>query len=125
MFYTKKTLPNGRTIKTELTDENVFTRCPVCDCELSVDLQELFADGETDLCGTAIYCSACSKNYEAFAYVPDDARDGLTDAELDKALCGLGLSPEEECAVREVCKKGYAIAPELRRSKGCNYEVTP
>lgn len=30
MFYLKTKLANGKVIKTEITDENVFTRCPDC-----------------------------------------------------------------------------------------------
>ena len=30
MFYIKTRKPNGKTIRTEITDENVFTRCPDC-----------------------------------------------------------------------------------------------
>ena len=60
MFYTK-TIIGDTTIRTEITDENVFTRCPHCGAEIPVDLQEQFANGDFDLCGTAIYCNSCTK----------------------------------------------------------------
>ena len=60
MFYIKTKLPDGKTVKTEVTDENVFTRCVECDAELQVDLVELASDEHFDLCGTGIYCSRCS-----------------------------------------------------------------
>ena len=42
MFYIKTKLPDGKTVKTDVTDENVFTRCPECGKEIGVDLAELF-----------------------------------------------------------------------------------
>lgn len=56
MFYTKIKISEGTTLTTELTDENVFTRCPECGKEVAIDLCDVFADGG-DLFGTAIYCS--------------------------------------------------------------------
>ena len=61
MFYLKTKLANGKVIKTNITDENVFTRCPDCGRELPVDLVEVVADGEGDLFSTSIICSACTK----------------------------------------------------------------
>ena len=60
MFYTKTTIGNT-TIETEINDESVFTRCPCCGREMRVDLQELFASGDFDLCGTTILCPACTQ----------------------------------------------------------------
>jgi len=48
-------------ITTEITDENVFTQCPGCGSEVSIDLVELFSDGAGDLFGTAVYCADCTK----------------------------------------------------------------
>ena len=61
MFYLKSKQPNGKVIKTEITDENVFTRCIECGEELSIDLAELFSDGEGDLYSSSIICAACTK----------------------------------------------------------------
>ena len=60
MFYTKTTIGNT-TIKTEINDETVFTRCPHCGAEISVDLQAHFAAGDFDLCGTTIFCGDCAE----------------------------------------------------------------
>lgn len=60
MFYVKAQLSEGAQVTTEITDENVFTRCLECGVELQVDLAELASDGNFDLCGTGIYCSRCS-----------------------------------------------------------------
>ena len=46
MFYLKTQMPNGGVAKTEITDENVYTRCPDCGRELPVDLVEVFSDGK-------------------------------------------------------------------------------
>ena len=60
MYYTKTTI-GSTTIETEIDDESVFTRCPGCGKEMRVDLQELFAAGDFDLCGTTILCHECSQ----------------------------------------------------------------
>lgn len=61
MFYLKTKLANGKVIKTDITDENVFTRCPDCGRELPIDLVEVFSDGEGDLFSTSIICSTCTR----------------------------------------------------------------
>jgi len=61
MFYIKSKQQSGKTVKTDITDENVFTRCPECERELPVDLAEVFGDGEGDLFSTSIVCSACTQ----------------------------------------------------------------
>ena len=61
MFYVKTNLTEGMTVKTEITDENVFCRCPDCGSEVPVDLSEIFNDGEGDLFSTAVLCRECCK----------------------------------------------------------------
>ena len=63
MFYAKKKLPNGRTIKTELTGANVFNRCPDCGREIAVDIERLLRDEESDLLSTAVLCPECARKY--------------------------------------------------------------
>ena len=60
MFYIKTQIGEEAQLTTEITDENVFTRCLECGVELQVDLAELAYDVHFDLCGTGIYCSRCS-----------------------------------------------------------------
>ena len=60
MYYTK-TITGNTTITTEINDESVFTRCPCCGREMRVDLQELFAAGDFDLCGTTLLCPECTQ----------------------------------------------------------------
>lgn len=71
MFYVKTKINDETTIRTKLTDENVFTTCPVCGAEQLVDLAEIFADflnieEESEdyidlLETTAVYCAECSR----------------------------------------------------------------
>lgn len=61
MFYIKTVQPSDRSVTTDITDENVFTRCPECGREMPIDLAEVFSDGEGDLFSTSILCAACTK----------------------------------------------------------------
>lgn len=62
MFYVKTKLSDECEINTEITDENVFTRCAECGAEIHIDLGELAGNcGELDLFGTAVFCDKCSK----------------------------------------------------------------
>ena len=40
MFYVKSQIGENSAIVTEITDENVFTRCPDCGSEIAVDLSD-------------------------------------------------------------------------------------
>lgn len=61
MFYVKEQLKDTMEVSIEINDENVFCRCPHCGSEVQVDLAEIFADGESDLFGTAVLCDTCTK----------------------------------------------------------------
>lgn len=61
MFYVKTQISDGATINLEITDENVFTVCPDCGKEHSVDLAEISMLEDFDLYGTAVYCADCSE----------------------------------------------------------------
>jgi len=50
---------------------------------------------------------------DPFAFVPKEARGCMTNEELEDALRDMRLSPVMEKAVREVCRNGFVIAPEL------------
>lgn len=60
MFYVKGKISDDAEIRIDITDENVFCTCPGCGREVGVNLPEVFADGEGDLFGTAVYCDECS-----------------------------------------------------------------
>lgn len=56
MFYVKSQLDESTTLLTEITDENVFTRCPDCGQEVSVDLNDVIDDeGQLDLFGMPVW----------------------------------------------------------------------
>ena len=81
MFYIKTKQHCGKTINIEISDENVFTRCPGCGREMPVDLAEIFTDGEGDLFSTKIFCAACTKASAEDRLSPKDAKlamDGIT-----------------------------------------------
>lgn len=61
MFYAKERLNDSMEISIEITDENVFCRCPNCGVEVAVDIGEILSDGESDLFGTAVFCDECGK----------------------------------------------------------------
>ena len=65
MFYVKSQINEDAHIKIDITDENVFCTCPKCGSEVLVDIAEILGDGESDLFGTEIYCSECSKKIRA------------------------------------------------------------
>lgn len=60
MFYVKSKFAEGTEINIEITDENVYTRCPACGAEISVDIAEEMRNADLDLYGTAFYCEKCS-----------------------------------------------------------------
>lgn len=59
MFYVKAKINEEVSINIDITDENVFTKCPGCEKEQQVDLQEILKDG--DLFGTTVICADCTK----------------------------------------------------------------
>jgi hypothetical protein len=93
MFYTKSKLLCGRTVRAEINDENVFTRCAECGCELPVDIVEIFSD---DLFFTDIVCSRCTmKKRSAHTKGLDDIKvplmyDGIVWLEFILARSGYG-----------------------------------
>ena len=61
MFYVKSKIGNLAEINVEVTDENVYTRCPICGEEFNIDIQDFLLDEEFDLFGTSVYCEKCGK----------------------------------------------------------------
>lgn len=59
MFYVKAKISDECCVKIDITGENVFTLCPQCGREHSVDIVEQ-ASGDFDLYDTAVYCAECS-----------------------------------------------------------------
>lgn len=62
MFYVKAKISDEVTINADITDENVFTVCPLCGRERAVgDISEFFKNSDIDLYSTAVYCPKCSE----------------------------------------------------------------
>lgn len=59
MFYVRKQI-KGIELNIEICEDNVFTTCPKCGKEHSVNLAEIFAFGDTNLYTTKAYCPECS-----------------------------------------------------------------
>lgn len=59
MFYMKH---KGK--KLEICEDNVFTICPQCGKECSVDLQDILSLEHADLYNTDVYCERCSAEWE-------------------------------------------------------------
>ena len=56
MFYVKA---RGR--KINLSEDNIFTRCPECGREHAVDLVSIFEGGKSDFYSTYVHCQDCSE----------------------------------------------------------------
>lgn len=61
MYYVKMELTEGVTIQADITEENVFNRCPQCGAEVPVNLDEVVTGDGLDLYGSALCCDKCSK----------------------------------------------------------------
>ena len=61
MFYVKSQIGENSAIVTEITDENVFTRCPDCGSEIAVALSDLADEGQLDLFDLGVCCPECSR----------------------------------------------------------------
>lgn len=62
MFYVKTQIGANTAIVTEITDDNVFTRCPDCGDEIRIDLNDVIdEDGQLDLIGLGVCCPECSR----------------------------------------------------------------
>lgn len=62
MFYVKERYHNME-VTVDITEDNVFTRCPVCGEEIAVDLTALFRDWDGSLTNTALLCNDCAKEF--------------------------------------------------------------
>lgn len=64
MFYVKTRLDPETVIEVDITDENVFTRCPECGAEVQIDLNDMVDEGgQLDLYGVSVCCEVCSRKH--------------------------------------------------------------
>lgn len=59
MFFVKVKVNEATEIRAEITDENVFTICPVCGKEHAVEISEIYENGG-DLYSSQVICDECS-----------------------------------------------------------------
>lgn len=63
MFYIKENLNESMNIAIEISDKNVYCRCPKCGVEVPVDLS-IFQENENfNIFSSAVYCDACTKTH--------------------------------------------------------------
>lgn len=60
MFYVKEKISNAVELSTELTEKNVYSRCPKCGKEVQVNLEDVFSEGDVDLSRTSVLCEDCT-----------------------------------------------------------------
>lgn len=77
MFYVKSQLDESTTLLTEITDENVFTRCPDCGQEVSVDLNDVIDDEGQLICSA---WASAARNAAASAGTPPATAPGTKEA---------------------------------------------
>ncbi len=64
MFYVKERIGRGATVSLDITDKNVFTRCPGCRKEVQVNLEEVFKVEDVNLLDTVVLCNECSERVQ-------------------------------------------------------------
>lgn len=60
MIYAKAKIGEHAEVRIALDYDNVFTVCPQCGKEHSIDISEFFQDGDFDF-DCSVYCEDCSK----------------------------------------------------------------
>lgn len=59
-YYVKGTTKAGEPVTLPIEPDSVYTHCPDCGREHTVDIVDLAAAGDFDLYGSAIYCHECA-----------------------------------------------------------------
>ena len=52
-------------IEVDITDTNVFCRCPFCGQEVPVDLDDFTGDEDFTVAGSEVACEKCSRKFLA------------------------------------------------------------
>ena len=64
MFCVKERIGRGATVSLDITDKNVYTRCPGCGKVFRVNLEEVFRAGDVNLFSTVVLCDECSERIQ-------------------------------------------------------------
>ena len=65
MFYVKTQLNRDAMIEVDITDTNVFCRCPFCGQEVPVDLDDFTGDEDFTVAGSEVACEKCRRKFLA------------------------------------------------------------
>ncbi len=65
MFYVKTQLNDDAMLEVDITETNVFCRCPLCGSEVPVDLDDFTGDEEFSVYSSEVACAKCSKKLMA------------------------------------------------------------
>ncbi len=65
MFYVKTQLNNDAMLEVDITDTNVYCRCPFCGAEVPVDLDDFTGDEDFSVNTSEVACEKCSRKYLA------------------------------------------------------------
>ena len=63
MFYIKENLNEIMNIAIEISDKNVYCRCPKCGVEVPVDMSIFQGNEDFDIFSSNVYCAACTKEH--------------------------------------------------------------
>ena len=63
MFYVKTQLNRDAMIEIDITDTNVFCRCPFCGQEVPVDLDDVVQDENFSIADSEVACGKCSRRF--------------------------------------------------------------
>ena len=63
MFYVKTQLNDDAMLEVDITDTNVFCRCPLCGSEVPVDLNDFTGDADFNVITSGVACARCSRKY--------------------------------------------------------------
>lgn len=70
MFYVKTRLNDETIITTEITPDNVYTRCDICGREMRVNLFDLI-DDEDDAAEPGFLCCRCTRKLHPEFFMED------------------------------------------------------
>ena len=64
MFYVKERITKGTTVSVNITDKNVYCRCPGCGAEVQVNLEDVFKVKGVNLIDTEVLCDRCPERVQ-------------------------------------------------------------
>lgn len=61
MFYVKTQLNDDSMLEVDITENNVFCRCPLCGTEVPVNLDDFTGDEDFSVYTSGVACANCSR----------------------------------------------------------------